>query len=117
MGEEMGKIPIIGEKKKSLGIEIEAAYWIDSPFQIFKKIQNGRPSLWVFDCGKIASGFIEKKNDLRLKRSKSSPVHFDVIFGGICLKTQCLNDFAIDRHPSLDHHPLGLSPRGDPGLG
>jgi hypothetical protein len=117
MGEEMGKVPVIGEKKKSLGIEIEAAHRIDSPFQILEKIQDGRPPPWVFDRGKIASGFIEEKNDLRFKRGKSSAVHFDVILGGIGFKTQCFNDFSIDRHPSFDHHPLGLSPRGDPGLG
>src|SRR4030042_649008 len=67
MGQEMGKVPVIGKKKKSFGIEIEATYRIDSPFQMLNKIQNRRPTLWVFDRGKIASRFIEKKNDLRFK--------------------------------------------------
>jgi len=113
----MGKVAIIGEKEKSLGIEIEATYWIDSPFHIFKKAQDGRPSLRVFDCGKIASGFIEEKNDFLFKMCEFSAIHFDVIFGRIGFKPQYLNNLAIDRHSSFDHHPLGFSPRGDPGLG
>src|SRR5512139_3068830 len=43
MGEEMGKVPIIGEEKEPLRIEIKATHWIDSPFHIFKEIQDSGP--------------------------------------------------------------------------
>jgi hypothetical protein len=117
MREAMGQVTIIGEKEKSFGIEIEATYRIDSPFHVFEEIHDGRPSLWVFDRGKITSRFIEEKNDFRLKRSESLPIYFDAISGRIGFKTQCPNGFPVDRHPSFDHHPLGFPPRSDPSLG
>jgi hypothetical protein len=117
VGEQVSKSTVIGEKEESLGIEIEATYRIDSPFHVFEKIHDGWSFLWVFDRGKIAPGFIEEKNDLGFKMGESSPIHFDVIFGWIGFETQCLNDFTIDRHPTFKQHPLGLSPRSDPGLG
>jgi hypothetical protein len=117
MREEMGKIPIIGEKEKSLCIKIEPTYGIDSPFYIFKEIKDSRSSLRIFDGGKIASRFIEEEDNFRFKVSETLPVYFDVIFGGIGFETQCLNDLAIDHHPSFHHHLLGLSPRGDSGFG
>ena len=113
----MGQVTVIREKEKSLGIEIEATYRIDSPFHVFEEIDDGRPSLRVFDRGKIASRFIQEENDFRFKGSESLSIHFDVISGGIGFETQGLDDFSVDRHPPLDHHPLGFSPRSDPGLG
>jgi hypothetical protein len=117
MREEVGKVTIVGEKEESLCIEIEATYRIDSPFHVFEKIHYGWPPPWVFDRGKISSGFVEEKNDLGFKMGESSPIHFDVIFGWIGFETQSLNDLTIDQHPTFKHHPLGLSPRGNPGLG
>src|SRR4030042_842921 len=117
MREKVSEVPVIGEEEESLCIEIEATHRINSRFHIFKKIHNGRSSLRIFNRGKVPPGFIEEKDHFGFKGSEPLSIHFDVIFGGIGLETQCLNDLAIDRHPSFDHHPLRFPPRSDPSLG
>ncbi len=87
MGEEMGQVTIIGEKKQSFRIEIQPAHRIDSPFHVSEEIHDGRPSPRVFDRRKVASGFIQEQEDLRFKRGQPFPVDFDGISGRVGFET------------------------------
>src|SRR4030042_1674023 len=112
MGELIGEITIIGQKEKSFRIEIETSQRIDPPLYPFEEVHHCGPSCRVFDGGEITFRFINEERDLGLGTEVSFPIHLDMIFEGIGFETELIDDLAVYRHPSLEHHPLCFSSSG-----
>jgi len=114
MGEEVGKVSVVGKKKQSFCINVEATHRINPLLYSLQKIHDGRSILGISYGCEVSAWLIEKEGHIRFESDESLSIDLDVVFQGICFETERVDHLAINGHSSFENHSFRFSPRSDP---
>ena len=109
MKEAIGKLPVIGEQKKSFGVVVEPAHGKNPYSEIGEKIQDSPAALGIGCGGYAAAGLIEGEKNLLCLESNGLTVQANAVLQRIDAAAE-LGLLAVYFHPALPDQFFGGAP-------
>lgn len=111
MGDQVGKIPVIGQEQKSLSAIIQSPNRINADLQAFEQIQHCRPSFGVGHGRDKAGGLVQHNINQRLFGVDQLAVNLDVVLVCISLSTELGHHLSVHTHPAFSDELFRSAPR------
>jgi hypothetical protein len=103
MGDEVGKIPVIGQEQKPFGVVVQPAHGIDPDLDPFQKVLHRGPPFGVGHGRHIACRFVQHDIGRRLFGVDELSVDLDMVFVWVRLGPEFGHHLPVHPHPALGY--------------
>jgi hypothetical protein len=111
------EVAIVGEEDEAAGVVVERADGIDAFGKAAKEIAQGFASLGIGKSGDDFGRFVHEEIHVTALGFDEAAGGFDFVFGGIGLRAEFGDDFAVDANLAGENELLGVPAGSDAGVG
>jgi hypothetical protein len=116
VGDQLGKVPIVGEEEEAFALEIETTDGVDLIPKGTQEIDDERALAGIGSTAEESLRLVEKEIDLLLPfepRIDEFAVHLDMVALGVDLRAELGHHLAIDCHGASDDPLLRFAAGGE----
>lgn len=115
MGEQMGKLPVVGEQQQPFAVEIQAPHRVEAAALVREQLHHGEPVVWVAGSAEHPDGLVQRVDGGSLESRKQPTVDGDRLR---CrdVPRRIAHYLPAHRHSSLRDQRLAGAPGGHAGM-
>jgi hypothetical protein len=114
MRDQVGKIPVIRQQQKPLGIVVQPSDRIDPDLDPFEQVLHRGPPLRIGHGRHVTCRFVQHDVGRRLFGVDELAVNLDMVLGRVGLGPELGHHLAVHPHPALGYKLFRSAARGDP---